>query len=133
MIPRESFCRGNSDVFGQRLQLPPQGCRLELLATAYADTQSVATTASADASPAALWSSRERRKDGGSGHVPVLRRNRGEAKRGRNPAGPRLSRRGTELAPLGGGADSPPPIEGGLRGAVSPQQGQCYDAIYRQR
>jgi hypothetical protein len=35
--------------------------------------------------------------------------------------------------PLGGGADSPPPIEGGLRGAVSPQQGQCYDAIYRQR
>ena len=70
---------------------------------------------------------------GGVGHAPMLRRNRGEAKRGPDPAGPRLSRRGTELAPLGGGADSPPPVEGGLRGAVSPQQGQCYDAIYRQR
>ena len=46
--------------------------------------------------------------------------------------GPRLSRRGIGLA-TGGGADSPPPVEGGLRGAVSPQQGQCYDAIYRQR
>jgi hypothetical protein len=29
--------------------------------------------------------------------------------RGRDPAGPRLSRRGTELAPLEGGADSPLP------------------------
>src|SRR5687767_13122443 len=103
---RVSLCRGNIDVFDQRLHLPLQGCRRELLATAYADTQSVATTASAGASPAALWFSRERRKDGGVGHAPVLRRNRGEAKRGRNPAGPRLSRRGTELAPLGGGADS---------------------------
>jgi hypothetical protein len=50
----------------------------------------------------ALWSSRERRKDGGVGHAPVLRRNRGEAKRGRDPAGPRLSRKGTGLAPWEG-------------------------------
>jgi hypothetical protein len=74
-----------------------------------------------------------RRKDGGVGHAPMLRRNRGEAKKGRKPAGPRLSRRGIGLAPLGGGADSPPPVEGGLRGAVSPQKGQSYDAICRQR
>jgi hypothetical protein len=69
---------------------------------------------------------------GGVGHAPVLRRTRGEAKRRPGPAGPRLSRRGIGLAP-GGGADSPPPVEGDLQGAVSPQQGQCYDAIYRQR
>jgi hypothetical protein len=101
--------------------------------SASTDTEPVATTTPAGAFPAALWYSRERRKDGGVGHAPVLRRTRGKAKRGRDPAGPRLSRKGAGLAPLGGGADSPPPIEGGLRGAVSPQQGQCYDAIYRQR
>jgi hypothetical protein len=72
---RVSFCRGNTDALGKRLHLPLQVCRRELLATAYADTRSVATMAPAGAFPAALWSSRERRKDGGVGHAPVLRRN----------------------------------------------------------
>ncbi len=130
---RMSFCRGNIDALGKRLHLPLQVCRRELLATVYADTRSVATIVPAGAFSAALWSSRERKMVGGVGHAPVLRRTRGEAKKGRDPAGPRLSRRGIGLTPMGGGADSPPPVEGGLRGAVSPQQGQGYDAIYRQR
>jgi len=68
---RMCFCRGIIHAPAQRLHLPLRVCRLELLATAYADTRSVATMAPAGAFPAALWSSRERRKDGGVGHTPV--------------------------------------------------------------
>src|SRR5918994_2058216 len=78
-------CRDNIDALGKRLHLPLQVCRRELLATAYADTRSVATMAPAGAFPAALWSSRERKMVGGVGHAPVLRRTRGEAKRRPGP------------------------------------------------
>ena len=48
---RVSSCRGNIDVFGQRLHLPLQVRRRELLATVYADTRSVATMAPTGAFP----------------------------------------------------------------------------------
>jgi hypothetical protein len=54
-------------------------------------------------------------------------------KKGRDPVGFRPSTRRIGLASLGGGADSPPPLEDGLRGAASPQQGQRYDARHHQR
>ena len=49
IAPRVSFCRGNIDVFGQRLRLPLQVSLRELLATAHPEAGSVATTAPADA------------------------------------------------------------------------------------
>jgi hypothetical protein len=82
---RMSFCQGIIHAPAQRLHLPLQGCRRQLLPTVYADTRSVATMAPAGAFPAALWSSRERKMVGGVGHVPVLRRTRGKAKRGPGP------------------------------------------------
>ena len=128
-----SFCRGNIDTLGERLHPPLQVYRRKLLATAYTDKRSVATMAPAGTWTAALWSSRERKMVGGVGHAPVLRRNRGEAKRRPGPRRTSAQQERNRAATLGGGADSPPPVEGGLRGAVSPQQGQCYDAVYRQR
>src|SRR5215207_1327038 len=57
----------------------------------------------------------------------------GRHEEGREPVGPRPSTRRTGLASMGGGADSPPPLEEGLRGAASPQHGQRYDARHHQR
>ena len=51
----------------------------------FGDRGVVAATAPAGAFPAALWSSRKRKMVGGVGHAPVLRRTRGEAKRGPGP------------------------------------------------
>jgi hypothetical protein len=67
------------------------------------------------------------------GAKPVRRPLAHGRREGRDPAGARPSTRRIRLAPLGGGADSPPPFEKGLRGAASPQQGQRYDARYHQR
>ena len=118
---RVSFSRNDTETLGQRLHLPLQGCRRELLATAYADMRSAATMAPASAFPTALWSSRERRKDGEVEHGPVLRRNRGEAKRGRDPAGPRLRRGGIRLAPWEGVRTLPLPSK------------EAYEVLCRRR